>query len=114
MIKVGPWLSFTRMKELSATNTLYVARFKTQLSLRDKYIHALQLLSSPGRDALWKHARVYADGLIKFEPNDIAATALPIVEPREDVFGTYRDAVKALSQGNTKEGAAIAVSALGI
>ena len=75
MSHTGPWLCLKSMPGLTATNTLYIVKFHSQLSADQKAAWALSLLTSCARDTL--HGRVYADGLMKYEPGDLLKARLP-------------------------------------
>jgi hypothetical protein len=75
MSRTGPWLCLRSMPELTATNTLYVATFRSQLSADQKAAWGLSLLTSKARSSL--RGRVYADGLVKLEPGDLGKARLP-------------------------------------
>jgi hypothetical protein len=95
----GPWVVFREMPRLAATNTLYLVRFLEANSPNECAAWAMWLLTSDAARLLRSIARRYADGLVKFEPGDIAG--LPIQEPikHEGAYDAYKHAVRLLLQG---------------
>lgn len=106
----GPWVVFSEMPNLGATNTLYVVKFLRGETADQKAAWAMWLLTSRADVALRSAARRYADGLVKFEPGDI--TRLPIQAPRrtEGAFQSYKEAVELLLNGNKMRSQQIADS----
>lgn len=100
MGRTGPWIALRRMPALTATNTLYVVNFKSQLSESQKCALSLSLLTSSVRADLRERCRVYADGLEKFEPGDIAELRVPIPTRTRGAISTYRSAVEYLLNGD--------------
>jgi hypothetical protein len=96
------------MPNLSATNTLYTIRFRLGLSEDEKYAWAMTLLTTRSRQQLFASPRRYAQGLIKYEPSDLAA--LRVVAPTHvrGARGSYRHAVAALLAGHPDESQRIA------
>jgi adenine-specific DNA-methyltransferase len=84
MSKQLPFLSLRSMDRLTATNTLYVVRFKRAREAQDRAAIGLALLTSKVRRELACHARVYADGLVKFEPTELARILVPVLLNRLD------------------------------
>jgi hypothetical protein len=68
------------MADLGATNTLSVVRFVDALTLNEQAAWAMWLVTTRAQVELSRLGRRYADGLLKFEPGDIAA--LPIEQPQ--------------------------------
>lgn len=99
----GPWVVFREMPRLAATNTLYMVRFLDKHNRDERAAWAMWLLTSDAARHLRRIARRYADGLVKFEPGDIAE--LPIRKPTqtEGAYAAYGRAVRLLLQG--KKGA---------
>jgi hypothetical protein len=95
----GPWVVFREMPRLAATNTLYLVRFLNAVSLDERAAWAMWLLTSDAARLLRSIARRYADGLMKFEPGDIAE--LSVQEPirHEGAFDAYKRAVRLLLEG---------------
>jgi len=96
----GPWVVFREMPRLAATNTLYVIRFIETVDVNERAAWAMWLLTSEAARLLQVVARRYAEGLLKFEPSDIAK--LPIRRPTksEGAYASYKLAVRLLLQGN--------------
>ncbi len=89
MTRRGPWLCFSGMSELTATNTLYTFRFKEDLDVKHKAAWALVLLESRHDDVTRSLGRRYADGLVKYEPGDLYRIPLrvPAKVTREFEYG---------------------------
>jgi hypothetical protein len=77
MTKRGPLITLNRMKGASATNTLYVVRFKERASLDDRAAWSIALLTSEVREQVGDLRRHYAGGLLKLEPRDLKQLTLP-------------------------------------
>ncbi len=104
----GPWLSLRTMPRLAATNTLYIVRFKSAKTIEEMAAWSLALLSSRTRTAAFKVGRIYADGLLKFEPRDLAALPLPVPATFSGARNAYRKAVTKLLSGDHDGAQAIA------
>ena len=104
----GPWVVFREMADLGATNTLYVVRFVDAMTLNEQAAWAMWLLTTRAQAKLRRVGRRYADGLLKFEPGDIAA--LPIEQPQiiSGAFTAYKRAVRLLLDGKISESRSIA------
>jgi hypothetical protein len=94
MSQQGPWLCINEMRELRATNTLYVVNFLRHHEHR--YMWSLALLTSIAQRQIRGIARHYADGLIKYEPGDLAEVEIPTLKPDVDHRSLYEQAVVAL------------------
>jgi len=108
MSRFGPWISLNNMARLTATNTLYTVQFRKPQTLEQKAAWALSLLTSYTQQAMKPLSRVYADGLVKYEPGDLLS--LPLLVPR-GVRGSrtfYAKAVRLLMLGNRREAQEIA------
>jgi hypothetical protein len=66
------------------------------------------LLTSTVREELAGHARIYADGLLKFEPTDLGAVRIPVVDARKDAPRVLREATALLLAGREAESSALA------
>ena len=88
------------MPRLAATNTLYIVRFKSAKTIEEMAAWSLALLSSRTRTAAFKIGRIYADGLLKFEPRDLASLPLPVPATFSGARSTYRRAVTMLLSGD--------------
>jgi adenine-specific DNA-methyltransferase len=101
MSKSGPWISLKAMSGLTATNTLYVVRFRKRLSREEKCAWCLSMMSSRTRAAATMARRVYADGLHKHEPGDLLK--LPVIRPVKSrgAIRHYRLAIEALQDGDS-------------
>lgn len=85
----GPWICLRRMKGLSATNTLYTVRFKSRYTLDERIAICLSLITPMVRKQLDRVGRVYAGGLVKFEPREIGAICIPPPIDVENPVQTY-------------------------
>ncbi|MEO8350574.1 MAG: hypothetical protein ABI680_02515 [Chthoniobacteraceae bacterium] len=75
----APKLCFNRVKNLTATNTLYVVRFSPKLAPGDR-LHVAEALQSPVvTSQLVGLLRRYPGGLLKLEPSDFCNIRLPNV-----------------------------------
>jgi len=95
----GPWVVFRLMPRLAATNTLYVIHFPTCDTADERAAWSMWLLTSKAARHLRRIGRRYADGLVKFEPGDIAE--LPIATPTQTsgAYAAYQRAVRLLLKG---------------
>lgn len=103
MSGTGPWISLKAMPRLNATNTLYVVSFKRRLSKAAQAAWALGLLTTYARFQLKNSGRVYPDGLIKHEPNDIKSIKVPMPNKTRGAISLYREAIKALREGEERK-----------
>lgn len=108
MSKRLPFLALREMPGLTASNTLYVIRFRKRVTRAEKATLGLLLLTSAVRRELARHARVYADGLLKFEPTDLGGVRLPVVEARKDAVRVLRRATALLLADREDEASALA------
>jgi adenine-specific DNA-methyltransferase len=95
MSQAGPWLCINEMPELRATNTLYVVNFSSSYR-EQRYMWGLSLLTSIAQRQIRGIARHYADGLIKYEPGELAEVELPSLRPDVDHRSLYERAVAAV------------------
>lgn len=100
MSKQLPFLSLRSMYRLTATNTLYIVRFKKAREAEERATIGLALLTSNVRRELARHIRVYADGLVKFEPNELARILVPSLLPRSGAIDVFNRATALLLSGN--------------
>jgi len=103
MSSQGPWIAFSRMRELSATNTLYVVTFSKAKTPAEKAAVGLSLLTTSAREALSKVGRRYADGLLKYEPGDLENVEVPLVARLKGVSVRYRRVIAKLLDGEVSE-----------
>jgi adenine-specific DNA-methyltransferase len=96
MSKRLPFLSLRGMDRLTATNTLYVVRFTRAREAADRAAIGLALLTSKVRRELARHVRVYADGLVKFEPTELSRVLMPSLSPRPDAVDVFERATALL------------------
>jgi adenine-specific DNA-methyltransferase len=108
MSKNGPWVCFRGMERLTATNTLYVVRFRRAECRDDKAAVALSLLTTRSEEQLSRICRIYADGLTKFEPGDLRNVRLQLSSGSRGAFAPYRSAVQCLLLGEIGHARSIA------
>jgi hypothetical protein len=104
MSKLGPWIAFSAMPRLTATNTLYTVRFRDQLTNDQKAAWALSLIASHWRGTMHKTARIYPEGLHKYEPSDLLN--LKVRKIPNNVHGgvaAYAEAIRLLLGGSAEE-----------
>ena len=77
MCQSGPVVCFSRMKQLTATNTLFTVHFEPNIGPQERLAWALMLLTSDVKQQVNERARRYALGLRKLEPSDIHTILLP-------------------------------------
>lgn len=108
MSRHGPWIALNRMPRLTVSNTLYFITFKNASSPDERAAWSLSLLSSRTRGAAQRVGRVYADGLLKYEPSDLKA--LPVLIPRRTSGArrVYAQAVRLLLAGDHAHAEAVA------
>jgi hypothetical protein len=103
MTRLGPWITWKRMRGLSATNTLYVISCKERLSRSERYAWSISLLTSQARRAARTLGRRYADGLVKYEPRDLKKIPLPQPSSRKSAEDLYQRIVNLLVAGREGE-----------
>jgi len=108
MTALGAWICLNEMPRLNATNTLYVAHFRHRLARTEKYAWALSCLTTPAAQQIQRVTRVYADGLRKIEPGQLAGVQVPKPPPIRNSVSLYRLALRHLLDGNERECRAIA------
>jgi hypothetical protein len=104
----GPWVVFSKMPDLGATNTLYVVRFLHAKTREKKAAWAMWLLTTRIQRQLRCIGRRYADGLLKFEPSDIANLPIEIPIKFRGALAAYKRAVRLLLSGDTSASRRIA------
>lgn len=106
-----PFLTLRQMHSLTATNTLYVVQFRRQVSGKQaRASAALALITTAARRELRRHARVYADGLLKFEPAELARVCVPMWRSTRGASVALMSALNKLVAGDTVGACAIADS----
>jgi adenine-specific DNA-methyltransferase len=113
MTRLGPWISFRSMRNLAATNTLYVLAAKSKMSVDENAAWGLSLLSTPSRRQFMELVRRYPDGLAKLEPHDL--NSFQLTPPRfiAGAAENYCRAVKLLLTSRVSEAVAIADAQIG-
>ena len=102
MAQSGPWLMHSRMRDLSASNTLYTVNFRENITQDERFAWSVSFLTSAARADLASRARIYAGGLMKLEPSDIMATKLPEWKDSTGSRAAYLASVKSLRAGDTE------------
>jgi hypothetical protein len=108
MTIAGPWICLNRIPELSATNTLYVIKFRNHLGLDEKAGWCLALLSTAGHNEALAVSKRYPEGLLKVEPGDLASIRLPTPKSCRGAMRTYRRAIRLLKTGQGGKARALA------
>lgn len=108
MSKRLPFLTLREMPGLTASNTLYVIRFKKRVAQTEKATLGVLLLTSSVRRELARYARIYADGLLKFEPTDLGGVQVPVIPAHRDAVRVLREATALLLSGREADASAMA------
>jgi hypothetical protein len=108
MSRAGPWICFSEMPGLSASNTLYTVKFRTLMPKHQQTAWALSMLTSTARKSSKQKCRFYADGLEKYEPGDLGELIIPKPPLIENVHRFYKMAVKALLEGDPESATSVA------
>ena len=95
MSRQGPWFCINEMPQLRATNTLYIVNFLKSYR-EQRYMWSLALLTSIAQRQIRGIARHYADGLIKYEPGELAEVELPRLRVDVDHRALYSRAAIAV------------------
>jgi hypothetical protein len=96
MSKTGPWISLRSMRGLSATNTLYVIKFKERLSLEQMAAWGITLLRKETRETMLERVRKYPDGLLKYEPGDLISVRLRKPKAFQGAVEAYQEMIQTL------------------
>jgi adenine-specific DNA-methyltransferase len=112
MCSDGLWICVNEMRELNATNTLYVIQFQENLSVNQRYACALSLLTTLVSNRLRRLRRRYADGLQKIEPSQITDLNIPPFNHVTEAKASYCKALTLLLEGKLRESQRIADSSL--
>jgi len=108
MSKRLPFLVMREMSGLTATNTLYVVRFKKPIDIEARSALGISLLTSRVRKDLAARARIYADGLMKFEPAELGSVRIRLPEHRSNVRVVFEEATTLLLSGREQDAEALA------
>lgn len=108
MSRTGPWIALNSMRDLTASNTLYCVHFSKAASDAEKAAWSLSLLTTTARNQLAPLGRRYPDGLLKFEPGDLAEVLVPRPPSFAGARRVYRRAVGRLLAGAVTEAQALA------
>lgn len=103
MTRRGPWLCFSDMPELTATNTLYTFRFKRASSCEEKAAWALAVLDACQDNAVRSLGRHYADGLVKYEPGDLYRVPLRVPRETEGALERYERLIEQMLDGSADQ-----------
>lgn len=96
MSQTGPILMINGMKGLNATNTLYVLTFNDR-DTNTWYKWALAMLTSKAHRQIQSIGRMYADGLIKYEPGSLGQIELPDLGENDDFKSMYQKAIESIN-----------------
>ena len=103
MSRLGPWIAFCAMPRLTATNTLYTIKFRDLLTNDQKAAWALSLIASLWQGT-YKTARIYPEGLNKYEPSDLLNIKVMKIPSRVRGAQTaYRKASRLMLEGHIKK-----------
>jgi hypothetical protein len=91
------------MNGLNATNTLYVVHFLTARTRDQQAAIAMWLLTSRAQSMLRPLGRRYADGLLKFEPNDVGELPMRPAPKTRGAYAVYKRAVALLLLGRRRD-----------
>lgn len=108
MSTLGPWISLNAFKRLTASNTLYVVKFPNGMEQERKAAVCLALLTTECRANM--RPRRYADGLPKWEPNDLASVLMPKPAEKPGALEAYREAISAAMKQGMRQASAVADS----
>lgn len=103
MSMLGPWMCVNALPVVTASNTLYVVRFRERCSQETKFAWGLSILTTQAQEQISRCARLYADGLAKYEPGDLGRILLPIPRRTEGARDCYLRAVGVLLGGRRAE-----------
>jgi len=92
----GPYLVMNECTGLQLTNTLLGIWFNDNLVQAERYSIAISLLGSRARKQKAAVCRHYADGLMKFEPGDLARLPVRLDGPVRGGKAHYRKCIKTL------------------
>ena len=108
MSRRGPFLVLRSMPRLTATNTLYVVRFREQTTLEQRAAWGLALLCTSVRRQLAARGRLYADGLTKIEPGDLLGVEVPEPPLARQALSEFRRATKLVIDGQAEDASRLA------
>jgi adenine-specific DNA-methyltransferase len=78
MTRFGPRLVLNDDPSITATNTLYIARFLKAKSRESRAAWSIAILSTEAQEQLRVRSRLYPEGLRKLEPSDFNTIRLPV------------------------------------
>jgi hypothetical protein len=90
------------MPKLTATNTLYVVRFKQPASATLRAAVGIALLTSLAQRGIRKIVRKYADGLSKIEPGDLRKLKILMPKKLKGAIAEYVEIFDLYRSGNQK------------
>ena len=82
MTRLGPRLVLNEDASITASNTLYIARFLKAKSREARAAWSIAILSREAQEQLKDRSRLYPEGLRKLEPGDFNSILLPV--PTDD------------------------------
>lgn len=103
-----PHIAWNHMRSLTATNTLYLVNCRTAAIRKNRFGWGLAMLTTMVRKQLASKARVYADGLSKLEPGDIASIQLPVPQSVKGARGVYKQAIALINAGREGDASLLA------
>lgn len=103
MSQMGPWISLSQVPGLTASNTLYVVRFRERLSRDEQAAWAVALMTSGVRDQVEAVSRRYPNGLRKVEPGDLKRLLLPPPKTKRGALARYKQIVGLHLGGESKK-----------
>lgn len=110
----GPWMCFNKMAGLYASNTLYTFAFSEKLTLEQKAAWGLSFISNYTYQQSISKRRIYASGLIKYEPGDLHSLSIVIPQKIEGAAKQYSLAIQFLLNGHALKARKIADEFLGL
>ena len=108
MSRHGPWISLNMVPRLTVTNTLYAVSFRAATTIDERCAWALSLMTSEVRSSIASLGRVYADGLVKYEPGDLARLLVRKPTATTGARQLYQQAVSCFLVGDSDRATEIA------
>ena len=97
------WVALNRMRNLTASNTLYGIRFRHPMSVDEQSAWCLSLLSSRTEESRAQWVRQYPQGLHKLEPGDMAKLIVQRPKAVDGARSKYRQVVALIQSGKHAE-----------
>jgi len=96
----GPWLALCSMRCLTATNALYIVRFRDRLSLEERAAWGISMVTSVAAINWKRLVRTYPGGLKKIEPGDLRKIKIPLPRSASGSVRAYKKMVSLIKEGN--------------